>query len=144
MHDDIALIDRLVAEKGNKLELEAWGRMRTSSHEGFTAIPYEEFEAWCHRNSMPNAVVWPIYSWFQRRLMNRQVSSDGSSGVGAYDHLNKMQPLMGVVNVDAFADGIVGANYGVHRLVSALVRALQRNGRSVSAKKLQVFIEEGC
>ena len=55
-------------------------------------------------------------------------------GVGEYDNLNKSQPIEigdGVVitDLDAFADKIVEANYGVHRLLSAIIRARKRSGR---------------
>lgn len=50
-------------------------------------------------------------------------------GVGEYDHLNRSQPIEigdGVVitDLDAFAGKVLKNNWGLHRMLSALVKAI--------------------
>lgn len=44
------------------------------------------------------------------------------SKIGSYDHLNDDIPIEFTMDVDDIALAAVKANYGVHRLLSALVR----------------------
>jgi hypothetical protein len=44
------------------------------------------------------------------------------NGVGSYDHLNKDTPIKVNIDIDVVARAAVESNYGIHRLLSALVR----------------------
>lgn len=59
-------------------------------------------------------------------------------GIGEYDRLNEVQPIevgsgLTITDLEIFAKSLVAANYGVHRILSSLVRAIeesQNNGDS--------------
>ena len=46
--------------------------------------------------------------------------------VGTYDHLSQSDPLIVPVTFDDLTNRIVKMNYGTHRLLSALVRSLEK------------------
>jgi hypothetical protein len=45
--------------------------------------------------------------------------------IGEYDHLNADNPINATVDMDELAKRVVLLNYGAHRFLSALVRALR-------------------
>ncbi|MFA5987075.1 MAG: hypothetical protein WC797_00260 [Candidatus Paceibacterota bacterium] len=66
--------------------------------------------------------------------------------VGLYDHLN---PVTIPMDMDALADLLVKANYGVQRFLSALIRARKRSSRGTSSEgdrlmsEIERLLEEG-
>lgn len=73
--------------------------------------------------------------------------------LGEYDHLNSSEPIefgpgVKIVDIDAFARKIVEANYGTHRLLSALIRARRSSDKhnrreNPLTKRLIELLEEG-
>jgi hypothetical protein len=64
-----------------------------------------------------------------------------------YAHINETSKFTVELDIEEVAAKIVGMNYGCHRLLCAMVRAIRRrdngNGYSASAEKLQEFIDGG-
>lgn len=57
-------------------------------------------------------------------------------GIGNYDHLNEQDPIIdGVINLDEFVQRLVEKNYGVHRFLSALIRARESSPRYQKLKE---------
>jgi len=64
--------------------------------------------------------------------------------VGEYD--DKMNPICMPLDLDTLADQIVYANYGTHRMLSALIRARKRQGivgENRLFEEIERLLEEG-
>jgi hypothetical protein len=64
--------------------------------------------------------------------------------LGSYDHLNEDMPIKFTLDVESVARAAVEANYGIHRLLSALVRqATAINKRGTLIAEIERMLNEG-
>ena len=67
------------------------------------------------------------------------MTAEGRRGVGGYDNLNESNPIelksgLVIKDLDALASSIIEANYGTHRILSALIRARQKSKKFIDVQ----------